>query len=417
MSSSPIIVVTGANNGIGFGICRRLLFQLSLAKPTDATPKFERSGAESLHIPYPCVGLTLIMACRSTERAEAAKMELLQLFEEDVSQSELHKKDTQHVEDFRQNLELKIHKLDLASVQSVLHFADELKQTYPYVSHLICNAGVAPFLSINWWGLAKHLVADFMGALTNPSYNVQEVGLLSDDHLGWVWQCNVFGHYVLARSLESLLAASANDSRGPARVLWMSSLEALPKHFRSDDWQLVKTRDPYQASKYQIELVGAELDRRALQRPCPPVRHFVVHPGVVYTSIDAKLIGAFLHRVKYYLFYFVRLIGSIHHNITSWNGSSAAVHVALASLAYLPMFMSLSTGKVIPNNEVDEHSRQPPDMTRTRFHAVTTGWDTNSVAVSPICGWREHSEERVQLVDKCESLYHTFLIAERRTVD
>lgn len=28
-------------------------------------------------------------------------------------------------------------------------------------------------------------------------FNVQKVGVLSPDSLGMVWQCNVFGHYVL----------------------------------------------------------------------------------------------------------------------------------------------------------------------------------------------------------------------------
>ena len=32
-----------------------------------------------------------------------------------------------------------------------------------------------------------------------PSYVVQRKGLMSDDELGWTWQCNVFGHYTLVR--------------------------------------------------------------------------------------------------------------------------------------------------------------------------------------------------------------------------
>lgn len=79
--------------------------------------------------------------------------------------------------------------------------------SYPYISHVICNAGVAPFLSINWFHLARQLATNFMGALTYPRYNIQEKGLMSDDGLGWVWQCNVFGHYVLVRPLnDSLLS-------------------------------------------------------------------------------------------------------------------------------------------------------------------------------------------------------------------
>ena len=40
---------------------------------------------------------------------------------------------------------------------------------------------------------------DWVEAVTAPIYYRQEVGQLSQDALGWVWQCNVFGHYVLVR--------------------------------------------------------------------------------------------------------------------------------------------------------------------------------------------------------------------------
>jgi hypothetical protein len=33
--------------------------------------------------------------------------------------------------------------------------------------------------------------------MTAPVYVVQHVGELSVDGLGWVWQCNFFGHYAL----------------------------------------------------------------------------------------------------------------------------------------------------------------------------------------------------------------------------
>lgn len=92
----------------------------------------------------------------------------------------------------------------------------------------------------------------------------------------------------------------------------MSSLEANPEHYDFEDWQLTKSKNSYEGSKYQMELIGSDLDRRAVNqahsegKEIPEVRHFVVHPGVVYTSIDAVLLGAFLHRVKSWVFYLVR---------------------------------------------------------------------------------------------------------------
>ena len=36
-----------------------------------------------------------------------------------------------------------------------------------------------------------------LGLVTNLQYNVQPREVMSDHGLGWTWQCNVFGHYIL----------------------------------------------------------------------------------------------------------------------------------------------------------------------------------------------------------------------------
>ena len=41
---------------------------------------------------------------------------------------------------------------------------------------------------------------NFFGFVVCPSYTVQRKGVMSDDGLGWTWQCNVFGHYILVRA-------------------------------------------------------------------------------------------------------------------------------------------------------------------------------------------------------------------------
>ena len=79
-----------------------------------------------------------------------------------------------------------------------------VRYRYPYVSHLVCNAGVAPFLNISGSLLLKQMWRNllefkFFEIMLHPTYVVQSTGLTSDDGLGWVWQCNVFGHYVLVR--------------------------------------------------------------------------------------------------------------------------------------------------------------------------------------------------------------------------
>src|SRR5216684_1186610 len=78
---------------------------------------------------------------------------------------------------------------------------------YPYVSHLVCNAGVAPFMGLSWSLLLRQLWRNLLdlnifGFMVYPSYVVQRKGIMSDDGLGWTWQCNVFGHYILVRALS-----------------------------------------------------------------------------------------------------------------------------------------------------------------------------------------------------------------------
>ncbi|KAH9970846.1 NAD(P)-binding protein [Lactifluus volemus] len=401
----PIIIVTGANNGVGFGICRRLLYGLAQDRPDDARPLFPRSGADEPGIEYPCAGLTLIMACRSRQRAEAARTQLLSLFDSDVERLRKLPGGAERVIAFRANLVIAVHILDLASVQSTLAFADEVARTYPYVSHLVCNAGVAPFLNISWSLLLRQvwrnfLELDMLQLVTIPNYNIQRTAMMSDDGLGWVWQCNVFGHYILCRALEAKLAASQT---GPGRVLWMSSLTAHADNFYDPtDWQLVDSSQPYEGSKFQIELIRAELSRRA--GPASPVRHFTVHPGVVFSSIDAALVGGFMSQMKLLVFYLARCLGSLHHNISSWNGAAAMAHVCLAPLAFIPVFLS-----AVGTPTTRDKGQQEEDLLPAYLHSVTDRMGHSGVALAPFYGWPEHEKTAARLVDRCEGLYQSFV--------
>ena len=75
----------------------------------------------------------------------------------------------------------------------------------PYISHLVCNAGVASFKCIDWARCLCQLFRDPVGAVSRPDYYVQYVGEVSPDNLGWVWQSNVFGHFILVCFLPYLL--------------------------------------------------------------------------------------------------------------------------------------------------------------------------------------------------------------------
>ena len=117
-----------------------------------------------------------------------------------------------------------------------------------------------------------------------------------------------------------------------ARVIWCSSLEASPKFYDSEDWQLTKTEHSYESSKYQIDIIATNLDRIALNsNERKPIRHFVSEPGVCSTSISLALASGIRDYIKTLLFYFVsspcvfllviltkiRLVYVVHHIIPS----------------------------------------------------------------------------------------------------
>ena len=65
------------------------------------------------------------------------------------------------------------------------------------MSHLICNAGVAPYYGKDWFVYSKQFLTDFFASVTFPIGDLERPGIVSEDGLGWVWQTNLFGHYVL----------------------------------------------------------------------------------------------------------------------------------------------------------------------------------------------------------------------------
>ena len=83
---------------------------------------------QDVGIRYPCEGMTLVMACRNTQRAEAAREKLYEEFRADVAGRK--GADRKHLERFQKNLTIDICQLDLASVHSVFEFADKVSRTY-----------------------------------------------------------------------------------------------------------------------------------------------------------------------------------------------------------------------------------------------------------------------------------------------
>ncbi|KAF8835829.1 NAD(P)-binding protein [Paxillus ammoniavirescens] len=406
-TSRPIIIVTGANSGVGFGICHRLLLQLSAKTLEDARPKyaFHNVSPELEGPEIRCDGLTLIMACRSKQRAEVSRTRLYDLVDEHVHRLKHSQDYDGHAEIFRKNLNIAIHTIDLSHIQSVFRFADEISQTYPYVSHLICNAGLAGFARIDWPLAIWQLLTDWATATTTARYCLQNTGDVSQDGLGWVWQCNVFGHYVLFRGLEPILAKYTNSTG--SRVVWISSHGASSEFYDPTDWQLVKTGHPYDCSKYQMNQISLYLDREATHNQVDGksiVRHFTVLPGVAATNIANGLLGKFTWVGMCMASYIARLLGSPYHTITAFKASISAVHLSLVPLTFLPVVSKVESS----TNPVE------PVEVGALYVSETDWWGRERVGTMKLVESNREEAQTRELLDKCDRLLKTFCDVEGR---
>uniref|UniRef100_A0A8C4U443 WW domain-containing oxidoreductase n=1 Tax=Falco tinnunculus TaxID=100819 RepID=A0A8C4U443_FALTI len=231
--SGKVVVITGANSGIGFETAKSL----------------------ALH------GAYVILACRNTSRGnEAVQRILLEwstgpivyrlewLFWNMWSRATEHKAKVEAMT------------LDLASLQSVQHFAEAFKSKNVPLHILICNAAVfgAPWC-------------------------------LTEDGLESTFQVNHLGHFYLVQLLEDVLRRSS-----PARVVVVSSESHRFTEIKDDsgklDFSLLSPSKKeywamlaYNRSKLCNILFSNELNRRLSPHG---VTSNSVHPGnMIYSSI------------------------------------------------------------------------------------------------------------------------------------
>ncbi|EMA68304.1 short-chain dehydrogenase/reductase SDR [Halorubrum aidingense JCM 13560] len=208
------VVVTGANSGLGY----------------EGTREFARRGA------------TVVMACRSVERAETAAAELR--------------------ESTSATLELDVRECDLASLDSVETFADGLAADYDGVDVLCNNAGV---------------MAIPRGE-TEDGFETQ-------------FGVNHLGHFALTGRLFPLLVA-ADGIDGDARVVTQSSgaHETGEMDFSDLNWERSYGKwKAYGRSKLANLLFAYELQRRLDAADDDlGVRSVACHPGYADTNLQLR---------------------------------------------------------------------------------------------------------------------------------
>ncbi|KAF8883439.1 hypothetical protein BD779DRAFT_1539940 [Infundibulicybe gibba] len=381
----PIVLVTGANSGVGLGICKRLLVQLCDANPSDALPQ----PFSSFHPEFKPKFANPKRTFPPTEDP----WNDIPGFHVGRVQEGPDREAAKRAKNVRDNVKIEIEYVDLAMVDTIFKFGQLAKTKYPYISHLICNAGVASFAGMNWILCIRQLMLAPMAALTAPAFYTQHRGERSVDGLGWVWQSNY-------RRILPLLKACKHPL-GP-RVVWMSSLEASPEHFDQYDTQLLQTDHSYEAAKYQIDLIS----HGWVESDDTKIRHFVAHPGVCSTNISSALVGPVMDLLKVLMFYVARMFGSQNHTISPYTAAIAAVHLALAPLVFLSVPPRIQ--KKAPENpclSCQSRVQQKVKRPHVRYGSATDAWGNPHVQLSPIKQYTAHAEMGRALLSKCEDRY------------
>ncbi|KAK7012868.1 3-keto sterol reductase [Favolaschia claudopus] len=334
-SIRPVVIVTGANRGIGFGICQRLLSQLCSPSPSDSAPNARPTAGPAWSFWQGCDGFTLIMCSRTLDSGLTAREQLLKHLDHRISRLGL----SSHAEratTFRRNLTVEVVAMDLTKASSLLEFAAWVQERYSYVSHLILNAGVAQFVGVKAWPAMKQVFTRPSSAVKSPQYLKERTGATTDDGIGLIWQTNVLGHYVLFQLLGNLLRECLNTQGITSRVIWMSSLSTFidPGDYNSKDIQLLKSSHPYQDSKFQIEILAATLNQQKAPGSDSAL-HFVVEPGIVATGLDQFNNRGFWRVLRTLTFISARLINSHSFPTSTYDAAISVTHAALLDVESL----------------------------------------------------------------------------------
>ncbi|XP_069575547.1 3-keto-steroid reductase/17-beta-hydroxysteroid dehydrogenase 7-like [Brachyistius frenatus] len=264
-----VVIVTGANSGIGLALCDRLLTEDSQ--------------------------LRLCLACRNMQRAEAARTVLL------TSHTDSH---------------VDVLRLDVGSVQSVLTAAEEVKARYSRIDFLYLNAGIMPNPQVDvrafFTGLFSRNVINMFataeGLLTQQDR-------LNSDGLQEVFATNLFGHFFLIRELEPLLCDAGHTSR----VVWTSSSNARRSAFSIEDMQHRNGTEPYSSSKYASDMLSLALNRH---KNSQGLFSSVICPGLVMTNLTYGILPSFFWTLIMPIMWLIRIFTNTF-TLTPYNGAEA----------------------------------------------------------------------------------------------
>ncbi|OKL59850.1 hypothetical protein UA08_04698 [Talaromyces atroroseus] len=321
LQNNIVVLVTGANTGLGYSTCQRLI------------DEFEKNFPNTHK-------LTLLI---TTRRPPAQVRDL---------KNDLRKYALRLGSQVAERIRILAETLDLLNLSSVRALSRRLNRNFPKLDAIILNAGIGGWSGLDWPKAIYNVLTDMVHATTWPSYKIGYVGMVvpkqtqqpEEKPLGSVFCSNVFGHYMLAHNVMPLLRRSGQPN-GPGRVIWLSSIEATTNFFNVDDIQALKSGTAYESSKALTDLLALTSDLPSTapwvksflstsesdddddsSKPTPT--NYVGHPGVCGTSIVPLLLPLVYCMIA--AFYLARWLGSPWHPNTPYLGANAPVWLALS---------------------------------------------------------------------------------------
>ncbi|KAF2103715.1 3-ketosteroid reductase-like protein [Rhizodiscina lignyota] len=381
------ILVTGANSGLGFAICTRLIDEFLETHP-------------------PSSRLALILTTRSqtksSDTVQRLKAHLKRLCRREEKQS------SGAGEELERRVRFQPEQLDLTCFLSIRRLARKLIRGTdgvdcpPSIDVLILNAGMGGWTGLNWPLTIWTVLTDMPHSVTWPLFKESGMGWLckpqlppsskkaqingqavettsarTEPPLGEVFTANVFGHYMLAHELAPLLGRS---KRG-ARVIWLSSLEAYSKALDMNDFQGLQSKMVYECTKRITDVLALSSELSGT-RPWvqeyfsitedghqSPPKMYLSHPGICATAIIS--LPLILEWLMIGAFYVARWIGSPWHTCSSYKGAVAPVWLALAS------------SSVLAQLEIDAEG----ESRKGKWGSAIDIWGNERVARTEVEGW------------------------------